>query len=149
MDVDEQIVDLGMAGDLAAALRRVASARAVEVEREAGYVSVRPVGRHIAAYFNRQLVDIAVEPLKSAGVAVRHPGTTVLQKTNATHYLRVPTGAVDEDKIVELVTEALDWREIGNRWSGRQAPGGAADLAGETCAACFLVIANNGTCGCD
>jgi len=146
--LDEQIADLGLPSDLADALRGVVMARSVETNREAGYISVRPSGRHIAAYFNKKFVDIAVEPTTSKATSARHPGTRAIEKTTATHYLRVPEGVVDKDGVVALVGTALDWRERGHQWSGSWTSGGSADLAGEICAICNTQIAQNGTCYC-
>ena len=149
MTLDDQIADLGMTGELADVLTRVLKERAVETGREAGYVSIRPTGRHIAAYFNRKFVDVAVDPHTSREIASRLPGTSVITKTTATHYLRIPDGCVATDAVVDLVTTAVDWRERGHQWSGSWSGGASADLAGETCQSCYLEIAKNGTCGCE
>lgn len=149
MILDEQILDLDLASDLADALRAVVASRNAETNRESGYISVRPTGRHIAAYFNRRFVDIAVTPDSSQGLHVQHPGTSVIRKTTTTHYLHVPDGLLDSDTLVALVVAALDWRERGHRWNGAAGPAGRwSDLAGEVCAVCNLQIAANGECSC-
>lgn len=149
MTLEEQIADLGLADSLATVLVHVASPVDVETGREAGYVSVRPAGCHIAAYFNRAFVDIAVQPLDSAGLCHRTPGSSVLRKTTATHYLRIPAEHVESEHAVALIEGALAWRQQGPRWSGSWSGGGSADLAGEQCAECNIVIAANGSCFCD
>lgn len=148
MNLDEQIADLGLVSGLADALRAVVVARNAEANRESGYISVRPSGRHIAAYFNRRFVDVAVPPDRSQTLQVQHPGTKVIRKTTATHYLHVPEGLLERDTIVALVTGALDWREGGHQWNGAWGAGRSTDLAGEVCATCNVQIAANGECFC-
>lgn len=148
MTVEEQIAELGLAPDHAEVLLRLVSRRSLETAREAGYISLRPQERHIAAYFNKRFLDIATPPEESAGAAHRHPGTRVRRVTTATHMLRVPPDTVAHDELVALVERALDWRESGHHWGGTSTQGGASDLAGETCASCFLVVPKTGVCDC-
>lgn len=148
MTLEEQISDLGLPDGLADILRGVAASRNVETSRQAGYISVRPPNRRIAAYFNKKFVDIAVEPATSKATSAGQPGTRVIEKTTATHFLRVPPGVVDQNQAVAWVATALDWRERGQQWSGEWSTGGPTDLAGEVCAHCNMEIAKNGTCSC-
>lgn len=149
MQLDQQISELPLPSDLAALLRRVVQGRTVETAREAGYISLRPVDRHIAAYFNRGFVDVAVRPEESSVRAAENSGAQVIRRTTATHYVRIATGAVNLDRVAPLIQSALDWREFGSRWSGAHARTAAGDLAGEVCGTCFIAIAVNGACLCD
>lgn len=151
MDINEQIDDFGMDSEHAAALRIVVGMYAPDVDVQPGYISVRPPGRHIAAYFNRTFADVVVEPLKAGAVAVQNPGTRVQPKrTSTTAYLRVPGTAVSTDRLAQLVLDALAWREAGTRWSGEVSHSGlGADLAGQTCQTCWTQLSNSGACSCD
>lgn len=151
MDISEQIDEFEMGSERAAALRAVLGRYAPDVDFQPGYVSVRPPGRHIAAYFNRTFVDVVVDPLKANAVAMENPGTRVQPKrTSTTAYLRVPGSAVSTDRLVELVLGALAWREVGTRWGGEMSHSGlGADLAGESCQTCWTQLSNSGACLCD
>lgn len=151
MDFREQLDGFGMDPELAAALRAVVGLYAPEADVQPGYISVRPPGRHIAAYFNRRFVDIVVEPLKADDVAWQNPGTRVQAKrTSTTAYLRVPAATVSTDRVVELVLDALAYRELGTSWAGEASGSGlGADLAGQTCQTCWTQLSNSGACSCD
>lgn len=151
MDINEQIDGFGMESEHAAALRTVAERYAPDLDVQPGYISVRPPGRHIAAYFNRTFVDVVVDPLKADGVAVRNPGTRLRPKrTSTTAYLHVPGSAVSADRLAELVLAALAWREAGTSWGGEVRRSGlGADLAGQTCQTCWNQLSNSGACACD
>lgn len=151
MDIGEQIDGFGLSAEHAAALRAVIEQYAPEVDVQPGYVSVRPGGRHIAAYFNKNFVDVVVDPMQVDGVAVKHPGTKAqLKRTSNTAYLRVPRTAVTTDRLVELVLGALARQEAGSRWGGEVGQSGlGADLAGQTCQTCWTQLSNSGACACD
>lgn len=151
MDIDEQIDEFGMDSDHAAALRTVIGLYAPEVDVQPGYISVRPPGRHIAAFFNRRRVDVVVDPMKAERVAWQNPGTRVAAKrTSTTAYLCVPGAAVTPDRLVQLVLDALAYRETGRSWTGEAGHTGlGADLAGETCETCWTQLSNSGACSCD
>ncbi|MBF4766631.1 hypothetical protein ISU10_02480 [Nocardioides agariphilus] len=149
MNLEEQIADLDPAPQLAALLRDVTAQRTVETARESGYISIRPPDRSIAAYVNRQHVDIAVDPAASAGVGVRVKATRVIAKTTATHYVRVPGSSLPDGAVLTEVLAAIEWRDHGPRWSGAAAGGAFRDLAGEICGECFYEITPSGACGCD
>ena len=148
--VDELIAELALAPDLAEVLRRVTSRRDVGLDRQNAYISLRPAGHYIAAYFNKRHVDVVVEPLQAQAVCAAHPGTSLLPKrTSETAYVRIPSGTVEESKVVTLIEHAIVYRESGARWSGQSGPGLGADLAGATCVTCHFELAKNGSCGCD
>lgn len=151
MDINEQINEFGMDSQYAAALRTVIEQYAPDVDVQPGYISVRPTGRHIAAYFNKTFVDVVVDPMKADGVAVQNPGTRVqLKRTSTTAYLRVPGSAVSTGRLAQLVLDALAYREAGTKWGGEVTRAGmGVDLAGETCQTCWTQISNNGACMCD
>ena len=150
MSLMSQISGLGLANDLARALVAVVRKHGPEVDLQSGYISVRPAEGHIAAYFNRNFVDIVVDPSKADGIAVRHQGTRVLPKrTSTTAYLHVPAGTLDEATVSSLLDDALAWREAGARWFGAADGPLGVDVAGETCQTCRLTIAKNGECDCD
>jgi len=151
MDISEQIDEFGMASGHAAALRAVIGRYAPEVDVQPRYISVRPPGRHIAAYFNKTFVDVVVDPLKANAVAVQNPGTRVQPKrTSTTAYLRVPGAAVTTDRLAELVLAALARQEAGGGWGGEVSHSGlGAELAGQTCQTCWTQLSNSGACSCD
>lgn len=151
MDTSGQIDGFGMDSGQAAALRSLIGQYAPDVDVQPGYVSVRPPGRHIAAYFNKAFVDVVVDPLKADAVAVRNPGTRVQPKrTSTAAFLHVPARTVTTDRLVELVLDALAWREAGARWGGEAGRSGlGADLAGQMCQTCFTQLSNSGACLCD
>ena len=151
MDINEQIDEFGMDPEHAAALRTVFGQYAPDVDVQPGYISVRPPGRHIAAYFNRTFVDVVVDPMKADGVAVQNPGTRVQPKrTSTTAYLRVPGAVVATERLAQLVFDALAYREAGTRWGGELTRAGlGVDLAGEMCQTCWTQISNSGACLCD
>lgn len=151
MDVHEQIDEFGLTPEHSAALRAVIGLYAPDVDVQPGYISVRPQGRHIAAYFNRTFVDVVVDPLKVDAVAVQNPGTRAQPKrTSTTAYLRVPKAVMSADRLAEMVLGALAWREAGTSWGGEVTHSGVgADLAGETCQTCWTELSNSGACACD
>jgi hypothetical protein len=150
MEATEQIDAFGMSGEFAEALRSVIAEHGPVVDFQPGYVSMRPAGRHVAAYFNKNFVDIVVDPAKVHGVAAKHPGTRVQPKlTSTTAYLRAPAKVLPVPTLVDLITKAIVWREAGNAWSGEVQAGVAADLAGERCRTCNTTISKNGSCWCD
>jgi len=151
MDISEQIDEFGMDSGHAAALRAVIGSYGPDVDVQPGYISVRPPGRYIAAYFNRTFVDVVVDPLKANAVAVQNPGTRVQPKrTSTTAYLRVPPKVVTTDRLAELVLAALALRDAGSRWGGEASHSGlGADLAGQTCQTCWTQLSNSGACSCD
>jgi hypothetical protein len=139
-----------MSDEFAEALRSVIAEHGPLVDFQPGYVSVRPAGRHIAAYFNKNFVDIVVDPAAVHGVAAQHRGTRVQPKmTSTTAYLRVPAKALPAPSLGDLISTAIIWRDAGNAWSGEAQAGVGADLAGENCRTCNTTISKNGSCWCD
>lgn len=151
MDISKQIDEFGMGSRHAAALRAVLEQYTPLVDVKPGYISVRPEGRRIAAYFNKTFTDVVVDPLQVDTVAVQNPGTNAQPKrTSTTAYLRVPGSAVSSTRLVELVLTALARQEAGTRWGGESSRSElAADLAGQQCQTCWTELSVSGACLCD
>lgn len=151
MNIGEQIEAFGFSPEHAGALRAVIKRYAPEVDVQPGYISIRPGGRHIAAYFNKNFVDVVVDPMQVDATAVRNPGTRAQAKrTSTTAYLRVPRTTLTTDRLVDLVLGALARQEAGSRWRGEVGHSGlGADLAGQTCQTCRTQVSNSGACMCD
>jgi hypothetical protein len=106
------------------AVRTFASAlagrTAVESDRQAHYVSLRPsMEGAVAVYLNRTWISIALSPERAAELDGTVPGASLDKKTAATTYLRAGDDVLagQHDVLLGIAEEAVAWRANGPKSS--------------------------------
>lgn len=115
-DLTAHLDDLAPTPPVRALATDLAGRSAVESDRQAQYVSIRPAMEGaIAVYLHRRYVSIALPPERAAKIAPQFPGAMVRKKTPATTYLVLEDSLLGQqhDLAAELAHEAVAWRATG------------------------------------
>jgi hypothetical protein len=98
----------------------LAGRSAIESDRQAQYVSLRPsMEGAVAVYLHKNWVSLALPPERALEVIGQLPGATLDKKTPATTYVHISDEVLEEryDVAVQVAGEAVSWRATGPRSS--------------------------------
>jgi hypothetical protein len=115
-DLTKHLDDLDPTPTVRALATTLDGRTAIESDRQAQYVSLRPsLHGAVALYLHRRYASIALPPERALAVAPQLPGAVLRKKTPATTYLVLENGILDQHAqlATDLAVEAVSWRANG------------------------------------
>lgn len=145
--LQEHLDDLDPTPPVRSLAEELATQTAIESDRAADYVSLRPsMSGAIAVYAHRNRVSIALPPEWAADAASQFHGATE-EKKGSTTYLRLSDELLSQHAaaVLDLTVEAVAWKAAGPS----SALGGHAtkpEKASQTCPKHWFELSPSGAC---